>query len=664
MLDSSSLAGGETPDTAERMLDLLAPALTVESLEELAVAGARIAGALAETSTIAFFLARGREITHEAWHSETEAMRARLRPHLRGLALESLTAGGPVVTPFPDGAADAGVPVVVLLLENGKIHGVLCAACPGGAPGEATSVTARLERLAPLLARQIVLRQESAAPRATLARYERWFKQLDQHVRVLDRERQKFAAIVNQSDTYVFTTNTEGIIGWVNRAMSARAPQGREGGWIGCPSEDVWTRFGGREVAEGSCPVRRALASSQPAHGEFREVDEQSVRNFYVTALPIRSPEGGTHEILTIVQDLSGLDSLRVAEQRLKTLVSNAPIVLFALDADGVFTLSEGRGLEVLGLRPGEAVGCSALEMYEEHPVVIGHMRRALAGEEFGTRVDIGELTFETLYTPLRSVTGELTGTLGVATDVSERSRLEEQLRHAHKMEGIGRLAGGVAHDFNNLLTVIMGNAELILSQMRADHPQRACAEKMHLAASQGALLTRQLLSFSRRDHPVVGQLDLNVTVREMEDMLRRIIGVDIEVDTVLSEEPAIVLADRSQIEQVIMNLAVNARDAMPHGGRLTLHVENGEPEEIALTVVDSGSGMSEETQAHLFEPFFTTKERGKGTGLGLALVQGIVQGAGGTVAIDSALGRGTSVRVVLPRPQLGHDAGITARAA
>ena len=647
---SSDSAGPSAGGDPGPLLELLGPALNAETLDELLVIGARVACALTEATAGAVFITSGREVSSEVWHAESEAVRTRVRPHLRGLAIEAAGTGVTVVTPFPDGTAMAETPLVVILSDRGKRIGVLCAACPERSPGHAAQAAARLELLAPVLARQITIRQDAVAARSTLTRYERWFKQLDQHIRVLDRERQKFAAIVNQSDTYVFTADPDGIIRWANRVMAACAPSEHPRGWVGRSCHEVWAHFGERETPQRTCPVTRALASNQPEHREFRQADDHAVRNFYVTALPIRGPEGGTQEVLAIVQDLSGLESLRLAEQRLKTVVSNSPIVLFALDREGVFTLSEGRGLEALGRGSGELTGVSALEVYRDHPEVIGHLRRALAGEEFSAVVDIEGVTFETLYSPLRTANGELAGTIGVATDISERRQLENQLRHAHKMEGIGRLAGGVAHDFNNLLTVIMGNAELLLNQLRPGHPLRSCAEEMQKAGAQGALLTRQLLSFSRRDQATPRQLDLNVIVVEMEGMLRRIIGEDIEIDTVLSSETAMVLVDRSQIEQVMMNLTLNARDAMPDGGRITLHVDSNEPSDIVFTVSDNGAGMDEEIKSRLFEPFFTTKERGKGTGLGLALVQGIIQGAGGTITIDSREGQGTTVRITLPR--------------
>jgi two-component system cell cycle sensor histidine kinase/response regulator CckA len=253
---------------------------------------------------------------------------------------------------------------------------------------------------------------------------------------------------------------------------------------------------------------------------------------------------------------------------------------------------------------------------------------------------------------------------LVVLRDVTDRKQLEAQLRQSQKMEAIGRLAGGVAHDFNNLLSVIAGYAELILRALPADSPHRAKAEEILKAASRAAALTRQLLAFSRQQVLLPKVFDLNAVVSEMESMLERLIGVDIELDTRLDPHLGRVRADPGQVEQVVMNLVVNARDAMPDGGRIVLTTSNVEMDEayvrehlgsrpgpyVLLEVSDNGHGMDAETQAHIFEPFFTTKEKGKGTGLGLATAYGVVKQSGGYIWVESAPSRGTTFHVFLPR--------------
>jgi signal transduction histidine kinase len=240
----------------------------------------------------------------------------------------------------------------------------------------------------------------------------------------------------------------------------------------------------------------------------------------------------------------------------------------------------------------------------------------------------------------------------------------EEQLRHAQKMEAIGRLAGGVAHDFNNLLTAVIGYTDLLTERLPAGDPSTRHVGEIRKAADRATALTRQLLSFSRKQFLNPTVLDLNEVVSAMLHMLPRVIGDHIETATALAPVLRHVRADPSQIEQVLMNLVLNARDAMPSGGRLTITTENVTLTQdridaervrlrpghyVMLEVTDTGMGMDEETRAHAFEPFFTTKPKGKGTGLGLATVYGIVDHSGGGIALDTARGRGTSIRIYLP---------------
>jgi two-component system, cell cycle sensor histidine kinase and response regulator CckA len=241
--------------------------------------------------------------------------------------------------------------------------------------------------------------------------------------------------------------------------------------------------------------------------------------------------------------------------------------------------------------------------------------------------------------------------------------RSEERLQQASKLEAVGRLAGGVAHDFNNLLCVILGSSELLLDDLANDDPRRKYVEAITAASARAASLTKQLLAFSRKQVSSPLVFDLNSIVRETGCMLSRVIGKHIEIGVVFSAEHAPVLADSTQVQQILMNLAVNARDAMPEGGKLTIEVANcemkqgrAEPADLAashyvtLTVSDTGAGMSPEIQSRAFDPFFTTKELGEGTGLGLSIVYGLVKESGGSILVNSKPGEGTTFKIYLPR--------------
>jgi len=274
---------------------------------------------------------------------------------------------------------------------------------------------------------------------------------------------------------------------------------------------------------------------------------------------------------------------------------------------------------------------------------------------------------------------GQPLSSIGVAVDVTSRKTLETQLRQAQKMEAIGQLAGGVAHDFNNLLTAILGYAKLLSESLPPDDFRLRDVDEIHQAAERAAGLTRQLLAFSRQQVLQPTAVDLNSLVTETSHMLRRLIGEHIELVTQLSPDLAPVMADKTQLEQVIMNLAVNARDAMPAGGQMSISTANVELDQtyaaqhavairpgpfVMLAVSDTGVGMNEQTRQRLFEPFFTTKERGKGTGLGLATVYGIVKQSGGYIWVYSEPGRGASFKVYLPQAEKNLEAEPAAAAA
>jgi two-component system, cell cycle sensor histidine kinase and response regulator CckA len=358
--------------------------------------------------------------------------------------------------------------------------------------------------------------------------------------------------------------------------------------------------------------------------------------------------------------------ALRESEARLRVLVEQLPAVLWTTDAELRFTSSVGAGLSRLGLKPQEVVGKSLYEYFQTDDrsfMPIAAHRRALNGESVTFHVEWGNGSYACHAEPLRDGSGVVAGVISMALDITDRKQLEAQLRQAQKMEAVGRLAGGIAHDFNNLLMVIQGYTELLLDRLGGEHPLRRNAEQIHDASQRAAGLTRQLLAFSRKQMLDPQVLNIQEVVSDMEKILRRLIGEDIQLATTTATNLWPVRADRSQVEQVILNLAVNSRDAMPNGGKLTIETANVEldssysrhavvepGEYVMLAVSDTGTGMDAATQAHVFEPFFTTKEKGKGTGLGLATVYGIVKQSGGYIWVYSEVGKGATFKVYLPR--------------
>ncbi len=299
----------------------------------------------------------------------------------------------------------------------------------------------------------------------------------------------------------------------------------------------------------------------------------------------------------------------------------------------------------------------------KDAPPIAAH-RKALEGQAVAYEWAWKDRKFESHVQPVRDGDGAIQGVVGVALDVTERERLTDQLRQSQKMQAVGELAGGVAHDFNNLLMVVKGHAQLLLDRIPESSPLRLSAEQVEKAADRAATLTRQLLAFSRKQVLQARVLDLNDTVAGMIKMFSRVIGENIEMAFLPGGKLARVKADPGQIEQVLLNLVVNARDAMPNGGRLTIETTNVELDSIyaaahtsvepglyvMLTVTDTGCGMDAATQARIFEPFFTTKGPGKGTGLGLATVYGVVKQSGGYIYVYSEINRGTTFKIYLPQ--------------
>jgi PAS domain S-box-containing protein len=352
-----------------------------------------------------------------------------------------------------------------------------------------------------------------------------------------------------------------------------------------------------------------------------------------------------------------------LASQRafLRQVIDTDPNLIFVKDKDGRFALVNEATAALYGASPDELTGKFDEHAQGEFPVE----QVLIIPEEMRTDAQGKRRWFRTVRCPLvlPGNSGEHF-VLSVATEITQSKRLEEQLQQAQKMEAVGRLAGGVAHDFNNMLAAISGYTELMLMYENLEPSVKEGLEEVYRAAQRAATLTRQLLAFSRKQVIVPRQLDMGAVVGGIHGMLRRLIGADIELITVSASTPTPILADAGQIEQILINLVVNARDAMPRGGRVTVETQNvtldatyaagytelTPGEYVLLAVSDTGHGMDAETIGHIFEPFFTTKEVGEGTGLGLATVYGIVKQNGGHIAVYSEPGLGTTFKVYFPR--------------
>ena len=355
--------------------------------------------------------------------------------------------------------------------------------------------------------------------------------------------------------------------------------------------------------------------------------------------------------------------------------------LILIVDRRGTFIRVSPSAAIILGYQPEEMVGHSAIEFLysDDLDSTRNEMRLARRGREmrnFACRyVRKDGRIVPLVWTGVWSEPDQQHFFIG--RDMTEHVKLETQLRQAQKMEAIGQLTGGIAHDFNNILTIIIGMAELLSADVANDSQLLAMVKSIDEAAARGAQLTQRMLSFARKQPLQARVIDLNETVVRMATMLQRTLGEDIAVRTAVAENPWRALVDPSQLEDAILNLAVNARDAMPNGGRLLIETANAHLDEqyavqnvevapgdyAAIIVTDSGTGMSADVMEHAFEPFFTTKDVGRGTGLGLSMVYGFVKQSRGHVKIYSEIGHGTSVRLYLPRAESGATASIPAAA-
>src|SRR5579862_5880939 len=373
-------------------------------------------------------------------------------------------------------------------------------------------------------------------------------------------------------------------------------------------------------------------------------------------------------------------------EELFRLITENAADMIAVVDTKGQRLYNSPSYEKLLGYSQEELGKTSAFEQIhaDDRQAVVdaaNDARRTGMGRTVQYRIrhkDGRWLTLESTASVVRNRDGEVEKLVIVNRDITERKQLEEQLYRSQKLEAIGRLSGGVAHDFNNLLGLIIGYAEALQQRIPGDDPYREAVDEIQNAGKRAAALTQQLLAFSRKQVLEPRVLSLNTIITDIEKMLRRLIGEDIEMELVLSPDTCSVKADRSQIEQVVLNLVVNARDAMPDGGKLIIETGNWELDRSTvlrhpyvipgpyamLKVTDTGCGMDAALQSHIFEPFFTTKEKGKGTGLGLATAYGVIKQSGGYIWVDSEVGKGTTFRIYLPQVSAAAEAAPEVKAA
>jgi len=519
-----------------------------------------------------------------------------------------------------------------------------------------------------------------------------------------------FRDLLDALPAAIYTTDAAGRITFFNQAaveFSGRRPEIGSDQWC-----VTWRLYwpDGRRMAHDECPMARALKEDRPIRGDeaIAERPDGTRVPFRAYPTPLHDASGHLVGAVNMLVDITAakeideargrlnetleqhvtertrqlteaLTQLRQSERRFRLFVGGVTdYAIFMLDAGGLITNWNAGAERIKGYRAEEIIGQHFSVFYslkdredrlpQRMLMTAAHDGRAEA-EGWRIRKDGSRFWANVVIDAVHDDTGDLIGFAKITRDMTERRAVDEQLRQSQKMEAVGQLTNGVAHDFNNLLASIIPNLELAQSKVKDECILKYLENAMR-AAERGAQLTNQLLAFSRRHEVVTEPVDVNQIVSEACEMLPRTIGPTIEIETSLAGDAWWALTEPGQLELAILNLAINARDAMLSGGKLTIATRNiargnarglpplGAGDHVMISVADTGTGMTEEVRSRAFEPFFTTKEAHKGTGLGLSMVFGFAQQSGGTVTIDSEIGKGTTVRIYLQRaPQRTEDA-------
>jgi PAS domain S-box-containing protein len=494
--------------------------------------------------------------------------------------------------------------------------------------------------------------------------------ELKQTVKAIRESEARFRALFERNLAAVMLTRGDGAVLGANASAARLFGVESPAALMARPMQDFYFDPAERGALAEVVVADRSLKTREV---RFRRADGRPVWTLANISLLDDGPEGPVFQstLFDITDRKRAEEELRLRDRAIQAASGGILITDPNLPDNPIIYASPGFE-RLTGYGQFEVVGRNSrfLQGAGTDPAAVAQIREAIRETRACTvelrnyRKDDTPFWNELSISPVRDEQGRLTHFVGVQTDVTERRHLEDQFRQAQKMEVVGQLAGGVAHDFNNLLCIIIGYGELLLSRLPTGDPAREMVEQMKEAGERGAGLTRQLLAFSRKAVLAPEVLGLNAVVGDMEKMLRRTIGEDISLVVDLQPGLGRVKADPGQIEQVLMNLCVNARDAMPRGGKLTIETRDAELDEayagthsevrpgrfVLLAVSDTGDGMTEEVKARIFEPFFTTKEKGRGTGLGLATVFGIVKQSRGIIEVYTERGLGTAFKVYLPR--------------
>lgn len=626
-------------DVALSLLSRLMASHTVEDVMRLATElVVQVSGARAAAS----FLVAGEEVAAEHWHGSDDALRERvesaLASQLDGTRVQEMSLDDPEMRRLRVSSRSAGE------------HRLYMAALAfDERPTLVHQEVENADRIVEIVAAKLAVERQLMAARTDLAKYKRWLELSNSHMQILDRERQKFMAVVSQSDMLMFVSDGEHVAQWTNTALKARLEELGSERVVDLGVQDIWDLLDVDFAPAGApgCPVARVFREGMVVHSESRQGTADGTRNLYLTFLPVLAVDGKTVEVLVMIQDLSDLETLRHSESRYRHLFERSPnAMIMASDDTGDILLANPAASKLTGYPARELAETTLEDLHEPGDWIRARKEYERVVQRGEVRRSERRLRSKSGRTISASVTAsrfDLDGrpvTLLDLQDVTRQRQLEADLRRSQKMEVVGILASGMAHELEDAMALIRAQAEKLKARAGSDASLLEIAGTTEKASVHASTITRNLIAFGRKDVGKREVLDLNGVLQDIQDLLQNLLGERVLLHLKLSNEPCLVEGDRTQFEEIAINLAANARDAMTHGGNFLLEVSHREPEQqVCLLARDDGSVRDSLTG---------TPQAGVAPGTGT--IARIVEDHGGAIEVESDPVEGTTFRITLPR--------------
>jgi PAS domain S-box-containing protein len=628
-------------------LSLLSRLVTAHAEEDVMSLATELIVEVSGARAAASFLVAGNEVAAEHWHGSDDVLRERvesaLASQLDGSRVQEMSLDDPEMRRLRVSSRSAGehrLYMAVLAFDD--------------RPTEVHQEAENADRIVEIVAAKLAVERQLFAARTDLAKYKRWLELSNSHMQILDRERQKFMAVVSQSDTLMFVSDGEHVAQWTNTALKTRLEELGSERVVDLTVQDIWDLL---EVdcapsRSPGCPVARVFREGMVVHSESRQGAADGTRNLYLTFLPVKAVDGKTVEVLVMIQDLSDLESLRRSESRYRHLFERSPnAMIMASDDTGDILLANPAASKLTGYPARELAETTLEDLHEPGDWIRANKEYERVVQRSEVRRSERRIRSKSGRTISASVTAsrfDLDGrpvTLLDLQDVTKQRQLEVDLRRSQKMEVVGILASGMTHELDDAMALILAQAEKLKARSGSDPSLLEIAGTTEKASVHASAITRNLIAFSRKDVGKREVLDLNSVLQAIQELLLNLLGERVLLHLKLSDEPCLVEGDRTQLEEIAINLAANARDAMTHGGNFLLEVSYREPEQpdapgrVCLLVRDDGAVRDSLTGTPL-----------AGAGLGMGTITRIVEDHDGAIEVESDPVEGNTFRITFPR--------------